>query len=79
VRQVTLAVPSIHCAGCVGTLREELGKLPVVVAVDGDAIRKQLVVTVRDGPGPVREVEAAITRLGHVVGQPEEVARRKEA
>ena len=79
VRQVTLAVPSIHCDGCVRTLREGLGKLPVVVSVDGDAVRKQLVVTVRDGQGRVREVEETITRLGHVVGEPEEVARGKEA
>ncbi len=69
VRQVTLSVPSIHCEGCVNTIRDALGKLPIVVAVDGDPVSKQLVVTVRDGQGPVTAVEDEITRLGHVVGE----------
>src|SRR5581483_2699400 len=48
LHRVTFSVPSLHCQGCVNTLRDALAKLPVVAAVDGDPVRKQLVVTVRD-------------------------------
>jgi copper chaperone CopZ len=68
VEQVTLTVPSIHCTGCVTKIRDELSKLPVVVAVDGDPQSKQVMVTMRNGDGGRASVEAAITRIGHVVG-----------
>jgi heavy metal translocating P-type ATPase len=68
-RQVTLSVPSIHCQGCVATIRDELVKLPVVVAVDGNPATKQVVVTVRNGHGPLSAIEDTITRLGHVVAE----------
>ena len=67
LRQVTLGVPSIHCQGCVARIRDELVKLPVVVAVDGNPATKQVVVTVRNGRAPLSAIEDAITRLGHVV------------
>jgi len=69
LRQVTLSVPSIHCQGCVAKIRDELVKLPVVVAVDGNPATKQVVVTVRDGHGPLSAIEDTITRLGHVVAE----------
>ncbi len=69
VEQVTLTVPSIHCAGCVEKIRDELSKLPLVVAVDGDPHSKQVVVTMRNGDGGRATVEEAITRIGHVVGE----------
>jgi len=69
LRQVTLSVPSIHCQGCVATIRHALVKLPVVVAVDGNPATKQVVVTVRDGHGPLSAIEDTITRLGHVVAE----------
>jgi len=50
-------------------IRDELVKLPVVVAVEGDPQSKQVVVTMRDGRGQVTAIEEAITRLGHVVGE----------
>jgi len=67
LRQVTLSVPSIHCQGCVAKIRDELVKLPVVAAVDGNPATKHVVVTVRDGHGPLSAIEDTITRLGHVV------------
>jgi copper chaperone CopZ len=66
---VTLSVPSIHCQGCVTKIRDELGKLPSVVSVDGDPRTKEVVVTMRDGHGATAAIEAAIIRLGHVVGE----------
>ncbi len=69
LEQVTFTVPSIHCTGCVTKIRDELSKLPVVVAVDGDPASKQVVVTMRDGHGGRATVEQAITRIGHVVGE----------
>ncbi|MBI2216109.1 MAG: heavy metal translocating P-type ATPase [Candidatus Rokubacteria bacterium] len=69
LEQLTLSVPSIHCMGCVTKIREELVKLPVVVAVDGDPHSKRVVVTMRNGDGGRATVEEAITRVGHVVGE----------
>ncbi len=69
VEQVTLNVPSIHCQGCVGKIRDALVKLPVVVAVEGDPQSKQVVVTMRDGHGRLTAIEEAIIRLGHVLGE----------
>jgi heavy metal translocating P-type ATPase len=69
LERVTLAVPSIRCQGCVAKIRDELVKLPVVLAVDGDPQTKQVVVTMRDGRGQRAEIEEAIARLGHLVGE----------
>ncbi len=69
LEQVTLTVPSIHCTGCVTKIRDELSKLPVVVAVDGDPHSKHVVVTMRNGDGGRATVEEALTRIGHVVGE----------
>jgi cation transport ATPase len=69
LQQVTLMVPSIHCQGCVTTIRDELAKLPIVVAVDGNPESKQVVITMRDGHGQLSAIEETITRLGHVVGE----------
>jgi copper chaperone CopZ len=69
LEQVTLKVPSIHCQGCVTTIRNELVKLPVVMAVDGDAESKEVVVTMRNGVGQRATIEEAITRVGHVVAE----------
>ncbi len=69
LEQVTFTVPSIHCTGCVTKIRDELSKLPMVAAVDGDSASKQVVVTMRNGDGGRVTVEEAITRLGHVVSE----------
>ncbi len=70
--QLILKVPTIHCMGCVTKIRDELGKLPIVVAAEGDPQRREVVVTLgetlRDGPADRASIEAAITRAGHVVG-----------
>jgi heavy metal translocating P-type ATPase len=66
--QLTLPVPTIHCMGCVTKIREELGKLPSVVAAEGDPERKEIVVTLRGGLEARSSIEAAIVRAGHVVG-----------
>jgi heavy metal translocating P-type ATPase len=75
VEQVALSVPSLHCQGCVMRIRDELVKLPVVVAVEGDPERKEVVVTMRDGRQSLSVVEEAIARIGHVVGGQERGTR----
>jgi heavy metal translocating P-type ATPase len=69
VERVSLTVLTIHCQGCVGIIQEELGKLPNVVSVEADADTKLVTVTTRDGHGQRRDIEQALTRLGHVVGE----------
>ena len=76
VEQVSLGVPSIHCGGCVTKIRDELMKLPNVVAVEGDPQRREVVVALRDGHGGRASIEAAITRAGHVVGEKRSGGRR---
>jgi P-type E1-E2 ATPase len=66
---VTLTVPSIHCQGCVAAIRDELAKLPIVVAVDGNPETKQVVVTMHNGHSQLSTIKETITRLGHVVGE----------
>jgi heavy metal translocating P-type ATPase len=69
VEQLTLQVPTIRCQGCVAEIREELVRLPVVVAVDGDPESKQVTVTMLNGQGRRTAIEEAIARLGHVVAE----------
>ncbi len=69
VQRVTLSVPSIHCEGCVKTLREAVGRLPAVVAVEGDPATKRMTITLRGGAAGRDAVEAAIVGAGHVVGE----------
>jgi heavy metal translocating P-type ATPase len=68
-QQVALSVPSMHCQGCVAAIQETLGKLRGVLSVEGDPHTKQVVVTTRDGQGQRQAIEAALVRLGHVVGE----------
>jgi cation transport ATPase len=76
VEQLIFKVPSIHCGGCVTKIREELMKLPIVVTVEGDPQRKEVVIALRDGHGGRASIEAAITRAGHVVGEKGNGGRR---
>jgi cation transport ATPase len=69
VQRVTLTVPSIHCQGCVATVREALKALPNVVSVEGDPQTKQVIVTARDGQSQRQAIAEALTRIGHVVGE----------
>jgi len=69
LERVTLTIPSIHCHGCVTTIRETLGKLPLVVTVDGDPTTKEVTVTMRDGHDGRAAIEEALTGLGHVIGE----------
>jgi len=66
-QRVALRVPSIHCQGCVATIKEGLAKLPDVLSVEGDPHTKLLIVTTRDGQGQRQAIEEVLVRLGHVV------------
>ncbi len=66
--RVSLEVPSIHCEGCVRTVRRALETHPRVQAVEVDLESKRVTVTfARDGfsEDDLREL---ITKAGHVVG-----------
>jgi P-type E1-E2 ATPase len=67
LERLTLKVPSIHCQGCVAMIQEALVKLPGVVSAEGDPHSKLVIVTTGDGQGQRQAIEAALTRLGHVV------------
>ncbi|MCY3574668.1 MAG: heavy-metal-associated domain-containing protein [Chloroflexi bacterium] len=38
----TFTIPKIHCAGCVGAIKFELGELPGVTTVEGDMLRRRI-------------------------------------
>jgi heavy metal translocating P-type ATPase len=69
LERVTLTIPSIHCHGCLTTIREALVKIPLVVTVDGDPTTKEVTVTMRDGHDGRAAIEEALTSLGHVIGE----------
>ncbi len=44
MKKVTYEIPAIHCMHCVHTIKMELGELPGVTSVEGDASTKTVVV-----------------------------------
>ncbi len=69
VAQIILKVPSMHCQGCAGNLKEAIGKVPGVVSVEADPREKLVTIAVRDGELGREEICSAITAIGHVCGE----------
>jgi heavy metal translocating P-type ATPase len=67
VREVTFAVPSVHCEGCVRVLRDALGQVGGVIRVQGDAAGKRLVVAYRPGEVTEEAVRERILDAGHLL------------
>jgi len=69
LEQIALKVPSMHCQGCAGNLKEAIGKVPGVVSVEADPREKLVTIAVRDSEIGREEICAAITAIGHVCGE----------
>jgi copper chaperone CopZ len=54
MKKVTYEIPAIHCMHCVHTIKMELGELPGVTSVEGDASTKTVVVEYEE---PVDEIK----------------------
>ncbi len=67
VHELTLQVPSIHCAGCAEAVEETLSELPGVQAVHADPTNKLVQVTFADGKLTRKQVAHELSRLGHTV------------
>ncbi len=59
---ITLNIPAISCGHCVMTIKREIGELPGVLAVEGDAQAKTATFTLEDESvlSAVRETLAEI-------------------
>lgn len=68
MERITLKVPSMHCQGCAGNLREAIGKLPGIASIEADPETKLVTVAVRNGQTGRAEICEAITAIGHVCG-----------
>jgi len=44
MEKVTYEIPAIHCMHCVHTIKMELGELPGVKSVEGDASSKKMTI-----------------------------------
>lgn len=62
---INLKVPSIHCEGCVDTLREGLLALPGVRSVDGAVERRAITVVFAEDQTDPSQIMRAIRRAGH--------------
>ncbi len=69
LEKITFKVPSMHCQGCAGNLRQVIGKVPGVASVEADPQQKVVVVALRDGSAGREQICAAITAIGHVCGE----------
>ena len=63
-----LTVPTMHCAGCLATIREKLGELPGVRTVEGDLDRKRVTVQTEDPALGREQLCAALIAIGHDCG-----------
>jgi len=68
LEQITLKVPSMHCQGCAGNIKDALHRLPAVASVTARPEEKLVTVSLRDGNIGREELCAAITAIGHVCG-----------
>ena len=66
---LVLSVPSIRCEKCVKTIETNLIHEAGVARVEADAMSKEVHVAYRPLEIAAEEIERAITRLGHRVGQ----------
>lgn len=67
VQQQELAVPTIHCSGCVQGLTLGLERLTGIINVTGDAKEKRIVITYRPEVVSLRRIQEEIVGLGHAV------------
>ncbi|MBI4490443.1 MAG: heavy metal translocating P-type ATPase [Deltaproteobacteria bacterium] len=67
IETLTFEVPTIHCDGCVGIIRDALSRIPTVAEVEGNPKEKLITVAVQKGALSRDEIANQLTRLGHVV------------
>jgi len=69
LERITVKVPSMHCQGCAGNIKNALAHLAGVASVDADLEQKLVTIALRDGNIGRDEICAAITEVGHVCGE----------
>lgn len=67
IEKLTFEVPTIHCDGCVGIIRDALSRIPTVAEVAGNPREKLITVAIQRGALSREEIANELTRLGHVV------------
>ena len=74
---VVFKVPTIHCEGCVQTIRDALSRVVAVARVEGKPREKRIMVSVRKGSLTRDDLAEEISKLGHIFrlwsGNPQDV------
>lgn len=60
----TLHIPDISCNHCVNNIKEELGEMPGVVSVTGDAAAKTITVT-WEQPAGLNDILTVLEDIGY--------------
>lgn len=58
----TVKIPNVGCNGCVTTIRNEIGELAGVVAVQGDVASKQITIQ-WNAPADWATIQARLTEI----------------
>lgn len=61
---ITLNIPAISCGHCVMTIKREIGELPGVLAVEGNAQAKTATFTV-ENEGILAAVKETLAEIGY--------------
>ncbi len=61
---VTLTIPAISCGHCVMTIKREIGELPGVLTVEGDAQAKTTTFTL-ENEGILATVKETLAEIGY--------------
>lgn len=64
MKKVTYEIPAIHCMHCVHTIKMELGELPGVTSVEGDASTKTVVVEFEE-PADETKIEGLLKEINY--------------
>ena len=65
---LTLRVPTLHCQGCIGIIKDVLAHNPAIQRVDGDLENKLVSIIYHKGRMSEEEIKEAIIKAGHQVG-----------
>jgi copper ion binding protein len=69
LEHVTVTAPDISCGHCVATVKEAVGALPGVAAVEVDVDTKRIEIDVDPGRVSLVQIEAALDEAGYPVAR----------
>jgi copper chaperone len=68
MEKITYEIPAIHCMHCVHTIKMELGELPGVKSVEGDANSKKMTIQF-ESPASETEIKNLLEEINYPVSK----------